>query len=685
MVKNDMQHGEMNHMGMNDMQHGEMNHMGMNDMQHGEMNHMQMMNHGGHMMNMGDMKKKLWVSIVLMIPLLLISPVGGYTLLHFTGSSWLALALGTVIFFYGGSPFFSGARGEFKSRKPAMMMLITLGITVAYVYSVYATFIVYFGGQAMSFWFELATLIVIMLIGHIIEMNAIMRAGDAVSDLATLVPKMAHLENGQDVPIAMLKIDDVVVVKENERIPADGSVLSATLVDESMITGESRAVKKAIGDQVFGGSLNQNTPFTMKVKNVGADSFLAQVAALVAKAQNQKSAAENLADRVAGYLFYAALIVGILAFIFWSVTTNFSFALLLAVSVFVIACPHALGLAVPLIVARLTNISAKNGLLIQNRTSLEKIDAIKYALMDKTGTLTDGKFVVRDVVKLSATDVDVLQMMAALETQSTHPIAQAILKAADGKILPATEVQNIPGIGLTGQIAGQKYSIVNAKYLYDHQLAFDQTKVAAALKQGLTVSFLLLDNQVLGYVILGDSLRSDAVAFVKGLIAQGITPVMLTGDNQATAAKISASLGIEAFQAELKPADKATIVKKYQEQGAVLFIGDGVNDSPALATADLGIAIGAGTSVAINSADVVLVNSNPSDVLDLLLIAHKSNRKMKENLWFGAGYNIIAIPLAAGVLYPTFHIYIAPLVAAILMSISTVIVAINAMTLRYDK
>ena len=651
-----------------------------------DMDNMDMMNHGGHMMHMGDMSKKLKVAIILMIPLLLISPIAGFTILKFPGSEILQLILGTIIFFYSGTPFFSGAKGELKSRKPAMMMLITMGITVAYAYSVYATIMSLNGHMGMNFWFELATLIVIMLIGHLIEMKAIMGAGDALKDLASLVPKKAHLKSGKDVELSELKVGDLLLVKENEKIPADGLILSQALVDESMITGESRAVNKKTNDLVYGGSLNQNQPFEMKVTTLGKDSFLNQVAELVKKAQAQKSNLENMADRVAGYLFYAALIVGIFSLVFWTISSNFSFALLLAVSVFVIACPHALGLAVPLVVSRLTSISAKNGLLIQNRTSLEKINTIKYALMDKTGTLTDGKFIVRNVVDFTD-ETDILQIMAALEGSSTHPIAQSIVAAAKPlENLKVEAVENIPGVGIKGQVNQNFYQIVNYKYLRENQLSYDEKKIAQYLDLGLTVSFLINEQQdVLGFIALGDSPKADAKAFINGLLAQGITPVMLTGDNKETAQKIASALNIPEFRAELKPEDKAEIVKEYQKKAGVLFIGDGVNDSPALATATIGFAIGAGTSVAISTADVVLVNSNPSDVLDMINISKRMLRKMKQNLWFGAGYNIIAIPVAAGILYPFTGIYIDPLIAAVLMSISTVIVSINAMGLRYDK
>ena len=699
MEHSQMDHGKMNHSAMD---HSEMDHSAMdhskhdhNEMEHSQMDHSKMnhsamdhseMDHGGHMMHMGDMSKKLKVAIILTIPLLLISPIAGFTILKFPGSEILQLILGTIIFFYSGTPFFSGAKGELKSRKPAMMMLITMGITVAYTYSVYATIMSLNGHMGMNFWFELATLIVIMLIGHLIEMKAIMGAGDALKDLASLVPKKAHLKSGKDVELSELKVGDLLLVKENERIPADGLILSEAFVDESMITGESRAVNKKTNDLVYGGSLNQNQPFEMKVTTLGKDSFLNQVAELVKKAQAQKSNLENMADRVAGYLFYAALIVGIFSLIFWTISSNFSFALLLAVSVFVIACPHALGLAVPLVVSRLTSISAKNGLLIQNRTSLEKINTIKYALMDKTGTLTDGNFIVRNVINFTD-ETDILQIMAALEGSSTHPIAQSIVSAAKPlENLKVEAVENIPGVGIKGQVNQNFYQIVNYKYLRENQLSYDEQKIAQYLDLGLTVSFLINEQQdVLGFIALGDSPKADAKAFINGLLAQGITPVMLTGDNKETAQKIASALNIPEFRAELKPEDKAEIVKEYQKKAGVLFIGDGVNDSPALATATIGFAIGAGTSVAISTADVVLVNSNPSDVLDMINISKRMLRKMKQNLWFGAGYNIIAIPVAAGILYPFTGIYIDPLIAAVLMSISTVIVAINAMGLRYDK
>ncbi|HEM6309589.1 TPA: copper-translocating P-type ATPase [Streptococcus suis] len=675
-------HHDHHHVGGSDVSHH--SHHTHDAHQHHQGHDHDMMEHGGHMMHMGDMNTKLKVAVAVMIPLLAISPIAGFTLLRFPGVELVQLILGSIIFFYSGTPFFNGARGELQAKKPAMMTLISMGIIVSYLYSVYATILALLGQESMNFWFELSTLIVIMLIGHIIEMKAVMGAGDALKDLASLIPKKAHLKDGTDVAVEDLQIGDFLLVKENEKIPADGKILSVAHIDESMITGESRAVKKEAGDRVFGGSLNQNMPFEMEVTSLGKDSFLAQVTEMVRQAQNQKSKLENMADRVASWLFYAALIVGILAFIYWTMTANLAFALMMAVSVFVIACPHALGLAIPLVVARLTTISSKNGLLVQNRTALEQVNQIRFALMDKTGTLTDGKFQVRHSQDL-VQGADALAKMAALEVLSTHPIALSIVEAAGPLFYQAERVENIPGSGIRGVLDGRIYEIMSYKGVQEIGLSVDQDVIAPYLDLGLTLSFLVTDHVVLGFVALGDKIKEDAKDFVAGLKAQGISPVMLTGDNPATAQKVAIQLGIEDYRAELKPEDKAKLVKDYQARGAVLFIGDGVNDSPALATADLGFAIGAGTSVAIHSADVVLVQSNPSAVLDMLSIAKTTIRKMKQNLWFGAGYNIIAIPLAAGILYPSMGIMVDPLLAAVLMSLSTVIVAINAMGLRYGK
>lgn len=644
------------------------------------------MNHGNHHNDhLLAMQRKLKISIIIMIPLILISPIGGRTFITFKGDNIVQMILGTVMYFWCATPFFSGAKREIKNSSPAMMTLITMGVSASYFYSMYSFIsnILFKNSGVNDFWFEMSTLITIMLIGHVIEMKAIMRAGDALQDIASLLPKKAHLLSGEDINISDLRVGDQVLVKENEKIPTDGIIESKAFVDESMITGESRSVSKIKGNKVFGGSLNQNIPFSMTVDKIGKDSYLSQISRMVNDAQNQKSKLENVIDRVAGYLFWAAVIIGLASFGFWKVTSNNSFALMTAVSVLVIACPHALGIAVPLVVNRLVSISSKNGFLIQNRTSLEKINKIKYALMDKTGTLTDGKFVVHDIV-LYNKEIDILQTMAALEEKSTHPIALSIVKQAGIIKNTATDVKNVPGVGIEGSVANKHYQISNLKAIKQQTIDFDEIEVSKYINKGLTVSILVSNNKVDGFVVLGDSIKEDSRLFIQGLQSEGITPVMLTGDNKGTAEKVSKSLKIADYHYELKPENKSRIVSEYKKKGGVLFIGDGVNDSPALATSDIGFAIGAGTSVAINTADVVLVNSNPSGVLDMIKISKKTLVKMKQNLWFGAGYNIIALPVAAGILYPSLGLTISPIAASLIMSASTTIVALNALTLSYE-
>ncbi|QBO37431.1 copper-translocating P-type ATPase [Periweissella cryptocerci] len=680
---------------MGGMNHEHMN-MGDMDMAGMDMDH-DMMNHGGHMMHMGNMKRKLIVSVILTIPLLLLSPMMGlnmpFTLHDIPAQQWIVLALGSVIFFYGGTPFFSGAKGELQARKPAMMMLITLGITVAYCYSVYATVMNAMAPHAMvmDFFWELATLVDIMLLGHLVEMNAVTRAGSAVSSLAQLIPKQAHMVHSDgstmDMPVSQLHVGDHVLVKATESIPADGLVVSGqTTVDEAMLTGEATQVIKQTKNTVLGGSINGSGVIEVEITSIGTDSFIARVQKLVETAQSHQSKSETLANKVAGWLFYAATGIGIAAMLVWTLVNGFAYALPIAVTVFIIACPHALGLAVPLVTARFTAIAAQNGLLIQNREPLEQIDDIKYALMDKTGTLTEGNFKVRSVKSVTTeySDADILAIMATLESGSTHPLAQGILNAAKAQhvaLMASSELENIPGTGITGVLNNDRFAIVAVDYLTSHKIAYDQNyfnKLAAA---GNSVSYLVTMDKVVGIVAQGDEIKATAVKFIRDLQAQNITPVMLTGDNEQTAKRVADVLGITEVQAHLKPADKAELVKEYQQKGHVMMIGDGVNDSPALAQADLGIAIGSGTDVAIDAADVVLIKSDPADVTSLIKLAKATNRKMKQNLWWGAGYNVIAIPLAAGILIP-LGFRLDPMVGAILMSLSTVIVAINAMRLK---
>lgn len=700
MKAHDMSH--MDHMNMkgHDMSH--MDHMNMkgHDMSH--MDHMNMhggdmMMHGGHMMHMGNLKKKFWISFVLMIPILIMSPMMGMKLpfqyINLPWTDYINAILGTILFIYGGMPFFRGAKAELAEKKPAMMTLITMGISVTYIYSIYAVIandIVHVQKPVTNFFWELSTLIVIMLLGHWLEMDAVMNAGSALSSLAKLLPDTAHMVMGEkihDIKVEQLKIGDIVQVRAGEKIPADGKIISGTTsVNESMVTGESKAVSKAPGNEVVGGSINGSGTFEMKVTGTGNTGYLAKVMRLVNNAQNEKSDQQNFADKVAGWLFYAAVGIALIAFIVWMAISNFDTALPIAVTVLVIACPHALGLAIPLVISRSTALAAKNGLLIRNRNATEHVSKIRYALMDKTGTLTKGNFAVTDYQSLNdkVTNNEVLQIMASLENGSNHPLAIGILneaKKAKLALIKATDVKQITGMGLSGTIDDKKYVIVSPAYLDKNKINYDQAQYQTLAGSAKTISYLVADNQVLGLVAEGDQIKPNAKAMVSELKKRHIESVMLTGDNKFNAQVVAKELGITEFHAQLMPEDKEKIVKEYQTKGAVMFIGDGVNDAPSLARADLGIAIGSGTDVAIDSADVVLVKSDLSDVIKFLNLARHTNDKMVENLWWGAGYNIIALPLAAGILAP-IGFMLNPMVGALVMSLSTIIVAINAMTLH---
>lgn len=676
----------------------------MSDMDMGDMNmnghNMDMMNHGGHMMHMGNLKRKFWVSLILTIPIIFMSPMMGVSLpfqimIH-PWTDYIVAIIGTIIFIYGGQPFFSGARGELASKKPAMMTLIAMGITVAFVYSIYAVLanqVFNSSTHVMDFFWELATLIDIMLLGHWIEMDTVMNAGSAVDKLAKLLPSKAHKiidDQPKDVNISELNIDDIVEVRAGEKIPADGIVINgSSSVNESMLTGEAALVTKKVDDTVIGGSVNSEGTFEVKITGTGKSGYLAQVMELVQNAQDSKSSKENMADRVAGLLFYAALTVAIVAFISWLLIDNLAIALSIAVTVLVIACPHALGLAIPLVVARSTAIAASHGLLIQHREAMETVNQIKYVLMDKTGTLTEGNFKVHQFksVNDNLTDDQVLGLMAGLENSSRHPLAVGILQAAkDAQITPADaqDVSQQTGVGISGSIDGTTYSIVSAGYIEKQQIDTQKLDLSNLLSSGDSISFLINGNEILGYVGQGDTIRPSAEKLIKDLKNQNIIPVMLTGDNQQSATIVADHLGINEVHAQLLPEDKEQIIRKYQDTGAkVMMVGDGVNDAPSLARADIGVAIGSGTQVAISSADIILVKSDPASITEFIDLAKKTTRKMTQNLWWGAGYNIITIPLAAGVLAPIGFV-LNPVVGAVVMSLSTVIVALNAMTLRND-
>lgn len=701
MSHNDMKNMDMSHDDMNNMAmgHGDMQDMQGMDMSHGEMKDMDMTMPGGGHMHMVNFKQKFWVSLIAAVPVFVLSPFMGLHLpfqFTFTGSDWIVLILSSFLYFYGGQPFLSGARDELKDKAPAMMTLIAMGISVAYIYSLYAFIENHFitgGPHVMDFFWELASLIVIMLLGHWIEMSAIMNAGDVLEKMAALLPGSAHVVDASgsthEVQLSQLHEGQTVQIQAGEKIPADGQVVAGeSAVNESLVTGESKAVTKSIGDTVIGGAVNGNGTLTVTVTGTGETGYLAQVSKLVTQAQKEKSKAETMADRVSRWLFYAALSVGIIAFFVWlAIGGGLNTALERLVTVLVIACPHALGLAIPLVVARSTSIAASNGLLIQNRQALESVKQIDTVLMDKTGTLTQGVFKVNEVQSSTAQldDNAVLGLFAQLEATSSHPLATGILaaaKAAGLTVTAAEDVQTQQGVGLTGTIAGKSYEIVTASYLDKKGIAYDQGEFHRLATAGNSISYLLQDKAVLGLVAQGDEIKPTAAAFIKQLRQLNIEPVMLTGDNQPAAEQVAKQLGDITVRAELKPEDKESIVREYQSKGHhVMMVGDGINDAPSLARADIGVAIGAGTDVAIDSADVILVKSDPEDILHFISLGKATNRKMVQNLWWGAGYNIIAIPLAAGVLAGV-GIILSPAVGAVIMSASTVIVAMNAMTLK---
>lgn len=701
------QHCDMHHMDhdMGNMDHEhmghDMNHMDhdMSHMDHGHMGHdMNHMDHShmGHM-HMGNLKLKFWISLILTIPIIIMSPMMGMKMpfqVTFPGSDFVVLVLGTILFIYGGYPFFTSCISEMKSKKPGMMSLITMGISVAYVYSVYAVIandILKVTPMVNDFFWELSTLIVIMLLGHWIEMNSVMNAGSALNKLAELLPDNAHLvqSDGQtkDVSVHELSEGQTILIKSGEKVPADGTIIDgSTALNESLITGESRDVQKGVDDSVIGGSINGSGTIKVKITGTGESGYLSKVMNMVSEAQSSKSEAEDLANKVAGYLFYAALIVALIAFITWSILDGVAYAIPITVSVLIIACPHALGLAIPLIISRMTSISATHGLLIRNKTALEGIKRIRYALMDKTGTLTQGDFKVNayDSLDSNIDKKDVIKIAAAIEASSSHPLAQGIVQAfkdLNQAPLQAEKVEEIAGSGIKGTVEGKEYQVVSSSYLDKNGIDYDQKTADKYLQQGNSLSYVVENGHVVGYIAEGDSIKPGAKYMIDFLNSQNIIPVMLTGDNQQAADKVASILGIKEVNAQLVPEDKQKLVTKYQEKGKVMFIGDGVNDAPSLTKADLGVAIGSGTDVAIESADVVLVNSDPADVINLVKLAKHARTKMIQNLWWGAGYNIIALPLAAGAL-SSIGIIIGPMLGAVIMSLSTVIVAINAMTLK---
>nr|WP_051005510.1 copper-translocating P-type ATPase [Paenisporosarcina sp. TG-14] len=693
---NQKKHGEPNHSlheDHNQSDHTQHDH----NLHEGHNNHMEHGNHGGghskhhgHMVE--DFKKRFWISLALAIPIsylsMMIQMLFGYDV-NFTGDTFLLFLLSTIIFFYGGKPFLLGAWNELKDKAPGMMLLISLAIVTAYVYSTLTAFFI----AGSDFFFELATLIVIMLLGHWIEMKSIMGASKALEELIKLMPKDAHKidESGNlvDVTIEVLKAGDQILVKSGEKIPIDGQIFEGvSTVDESMLTGESVPVEKSPGMEAIGGAVNGEGVLKIKVSKTGNDTYLSQVIQLVSDAEKTKSKAQGFADIAAKWLFYVAVVTGVITLTYWAMTGDFDFALERMVTVLIIACPHALGLASPLVTSRSTSIAAKKGLLIRNRTAFEGAFKINRVVFDKTGTLTEGNFGVTDIHPSNGiSEDDLLKLAYSVEVQSDHPIAKGIVKEGKIRNLELYEVkdyQNLTGKGLVAQVNGVEVAAVSPGAMRANQISFDENTYEELAQQGKTVIFVLKENVLQGMIALADIIRESSYQVIKELNDLGIETIMMTGDNTRVANYVGEKLGLSKVIAEVLPHEKSNNVKKLKKGGKkVAMIGDGINDAPALAEADLGIAIGAGTDVAIETADVILVNSNPVDILNILKLSKASHRKMKQNLWWAAGYNILAIPLAAGVLI-SVGIVITPAIGAVVMSLSTIICAINAQLLKID-
>ncbi len=647
--------------------------------------------HDHHEMMIQDFKRRFMVSLILTIPILLLTNAIQQFLgldWGFPYDVWILFGLATIVFFYGGWPFLTGAIDEIKQKNPGMMTLIGLAIVVAYGYST----MVVFGWSGRNFFWELATLIDVMLLGHWIEMRSIMGASNALKELIKLMPNEAHRLNSdgstEDVPVDQVQKDDQVLIKPGEKVPVDGIIIDgSSSVDESMLTGESVPVEKKVDEEVIGGAVNQDGSLTIRVSKTGDETYLSQVVTLVQEAQESKSRAQDLANRAAKWLFYLALAAGIGTFIIWIALGNsIDMAVQRAVTVMVITCPHALGLAAPLVVSVSTAISAKKGLLIRNRPPFESARNIEAVIFDKTGTLTEGNFGVTDIEADGAYDKqDVLRYAAGVEQQSEHPLARGIMRKMEEQQERPPTVQHfetMTGKGLSGTVEGKQVQVVSPGYMKQERMDYDTAIFDQYSTEGKTVVFVLIDGGYAGMIALADMVRESAKEAVERLKQQNIEPIMLTGDHQRVADWVANQLGIEEVYAEVLPDHKADQVKKVQQSGRkVAMTGDGINDAPALATADVGIAIGSGTDVAMETADVVLVQSNPLDVLSVIDLSRKTYRKMIQNLWWAAGYNIVAIPLAAGVLAP-LGILLSPAVGAVLMSASTVIVAINAQLLR---
>lgn len=642
--------------------------------------------HDHHNMMIEDFRRRFWISLILALPVIIFSPmvqdIIGYSL-GIPNQMLVSFILSSVIFFYGGWPFLTGLIDEVKKGSPGMMTLIGVAITVAYLYSS----AIVFGLEGMDFFWELATLIVVMLLGHWIEMKSVLGASKALELLVSMMPAEAHvLRNGQSVKVRIeeLRKNDLILVKPGEKMPADGLVEEGeSYLNESMLTGESKPVQKTKGDNVIGGAINGNGSLKVRVQHTGEESYLKKVINLVQDAQKTKSETQHLADKAAKWLTYIALSAGFITLAAWLLTgAAFDFALERMVTVMVISCPHALGLAIPLVVAISTAISAQNGLLIRNRTAFENSRKITTIIFDKTGTLTQGSHEVAQVMTFDETvsQRELIRLAAGVEQNSEHYIAQGILRKAkeNNTSLPSSEeFKYLPGKGLEGKVEGKEVKVVGPNYIKEFNIQVPESSAEEGVE---TVVYVLIEEQVKGFITLRDQIRPESADAIRVLKEHGIRNLLLTGDNERVAASVSNTLNMDGFIANVLPHEKLEKIKELQNQGEfVAMAGDGVNDAPALAQADVGIAVGSGTDVAAETADIILVNSNPRDIASLVLFGRATYKKMIQNLIWATGYNAVALPLATG-LIP--GLMISPAVGAVFMSLSTIIVAINAQLLK---
>ena len=643
--------------------------------------------HAGH--HTQDFLKRFWICLILTVPLLLLSHMIQQWLgfhISFAGDNYVLLLLGSIIYFYGGMPFLKGMVSEIKHNAIGMMTLVALAITVAFIYSM----AVALGFPGMDFFWELATLIDIMLLGHWLEMRSQMAASRALESLVALLPSIVHVEKEQgvvDISLKDLKNNDVALIKPGEKIPADGLVLDGgSYVNESMLTGESVPVKKEKDAKLIGGSVNGDGSMRVKITGAGNDSYLNKVITMVQQAQGAKSNTQNLADKVAKWLTIISITIGVATFIYWFIMEkNIAFALERMVTVMVTACPHALGVTIPLVAAISTTLSATHGLLIRNRTAFESARKLTTIIFDKTGTLTKGSHEVQRIISINTEypDDEVLQYAASVQQNSEHHIAHGILKKLKETKLPLWKVEGfnyLQGIGVSGSVNGKQVLSVGPNYFKQNNLSLPPIP-SSVDQETETISFLLINNEPAGIITLADSVRETSEAAIKELKEMNIKSFLLTGDNEKIAAAVANKLRMDGYLSNVLPHEKQKKLKEFQDKGEIVAMtGDGVNDAPALAQADVGIAVGSGTDVAAETADIILVNSDPKDVVQMIAFGKATYRKMIENLGWALGYNVIAIPLAAGILYPQF--VLSPAMGAVLMSLSTIIVAINAQLLK---